>query len=84
MYGRLSKHVAVNGRFVCPQITITVLRHEKPAEEIEVELQKKPGKGAGFCMRGFVSGKGAYVWDLVSYPFPLSHSYFFFGLTAVL
>ncbi|XP_025158990.1 uncharacterized protein LOC105190328 isoform X5 [Harpegnathos saltator] len=58
-------HVALLKASLSGTITMTVLRHEKPADEIDVELQKKPGKGAGFCMRGFVSGKGAYVWDLL-------------------
>ncbi|XP_032689961.1 uncharacterized protein LOC116853160 isoform X4 [Odontomachus brunneus] len=58
-------HIALLKASLSGTITITVLRHEKPAVELDVELQKKPGKGAGFCMRGFVSGKGAYVWDLL-------------------
>lgn len=49
-----------------PQITMTVHRQEKPEEEIDVELQKKSGKGAGLCLTGYKSGKGAYVSDLVN------------------
>lgn len=44
---------------------MVVHRQEKPEEEIEVELQKKSGKGAGLCLTGYKSGKGAYVSDLV-------------------
>ena len=47
---------------------------EKGEEEIEVELQKKSGKGAGLCLTGYKSGKGAYVSDLVRFQptnFPL-------------
>ena len=46
-------------------ITMVVHRAEKPEEEIEVELQKKSGKGAGLCLTGYKSGKGAYVSDLL-------------------
>ncbi|XP_029038727.2 uncharacterized protein LOC114874016 [Osmia bicornis bicornis] len=46
-------------------ITMIVHRQEKPEEEIEVELQKKSGKGAGLCLTGYKSGKGAYVSDLL-------------------
>lgn len=42
-----------------------VLRHEKPTEEYEVEIQKKSGRGAGICFAAFRSGKGAYVTELV-------------------
>jgi hypothetical protein len=45
---------------------MTVLRHEKPAEEYEVEIQKKSGKGAGLCFAAFWSNKGVYVKELVS------------------
>lgn len=45
---------------------MTVLRHEKPTEEYEVEIQKKSGRGAGICFAAFRSGKGAYVTELVS------------------
>ena len=38
---------------------------DKGEEMIEVELQKKSGKGAGLCLTGYKSGKGAYVSDLV-------------------
>ena len=38
---------------------------DKGEEIIEVELQKKSGKGAGLCLTGYKSGKGAYVSDLV-------------------
>lgn len=62
-------------RFVDLQITISVLRHEKPAEEYEVEIQKKSGRGAGICFAAFRSGKGAYVSELVSVLL-----YFFFFL----
>lgn len=34
-------------------------------EDIEVELNKKAGKGAGLCLTGYKSGKGAYVSDMV-------------------
>lgn len=44
---------------------MVVHRQEKGEEEIEVELQKKSGKGAGLCLTGYKSGKGAYVSDLV-------------------
>lgn len=44
---------------------MVVHRAEKSEEEIEVELQKKSGKGAGLCLTGYKSGKGAYVSDLV-------------------
>ncbi|XP_076682562.1 uncharacterized protein LOC143376298 isoform X3 [Andrena cerasifolii] len=46
-------------------ITMVVHRAEKSEEEIEVELQKKSGKGAGLCLTGYKSGKGAYVSDLL-------------------
>jgi hypothetical protein len=46
---------------------MTVLRHEKSAEEYEVEIQKKTGRGAGICFAAFRSGKGAYVTELVSW-----------------
>ncbi|XP_076395996.1 multiple PDZ domain protein isoform X1 [Megachile rotundata] len=46
-------------------IVMVVHRQEKPEEEIEVELQKKSGKGAGLCLTGYKSGKGAYVSDLI-------------------
>lgn len=46
-------------------ITMVVHRQEKGEEEIEVELQKKSGKGAGLCLTGYKSGKGAYVSDLL-------------------
>ncbi|XP_072746135.1 multiple PDZ domain protein isoform X2 [Anoplolepis gracilipes] len=46
-------------------ITMTVLRHEKPTEEYEVEIQKKSGRGAGICFAAFRSGKGAYVTELM-------------------
>lgn len=52
-------------QFVCLQITMMVLRHEKPTEEYEVEIQKKSGRGAGICFAAFRSGKGAYVTELV-------------------
>lgn len=58
----------------CLQITMVVHRQEKGEEEIEVELQKKSGKGAGLCLTGYKSGKGAYVSDLVRFQptnFPL-------------
>lgn len=42
-----------------------VLRHEKPNEEYEVEIQKKIGRGAGICFATFRNGKGAYVSELV-------------------
>ncbi|XP_039304524.1 uncharacterized protein LOC105196259 isoform X2 [Solenopsis invicta] len=45
-------------------IVMTVLRHEKPAEEYEVEIQKKSGKGAGLCFAAFWSNKGVYVKEL--------------------
>lgn len=45
---------------------MTVLRHEKPTEEYEVEIQKKSGRGAGVCFAAFRSGKGAYVSELVN------------------
>ncbi|XP_020285620.1 uncharacterized protein LOC109855592 isoform X2 [Pseudomyrmex gracilis] len=45
-------------------IIMSVLRHEKPAEEYEVEIQKKSGRGAGICFAAFRSGKGAYVSEL--------------------
>lgn len=45
---------------------MTVLRHEKPAEEYEVEIQKKSGKGAGLCFAAFWNNKGVYVKELVS------------------
>ncbi|XP_043504297.1 uncharacterized protein LOC122525516 [Polistes fuscatus] len=48
-------------------IVMVVHRSDKPPEELEVELQKKSGKGAGLCLTGFKSGKGAYVSDLVRY-----------------
>jgi len=44
-----------------------VLRHEKSAEEYEIEIQKKTGRGAGICFAAFRSGKGAYVTELVSW-----------------
>ncbi|EFN61429.1 InaD-like protein [Camponotus floridanus] len=44
---------------------MTVLRHEKPTEEYEVEIQKKSGRGAGICFAAFRSGKGAYVTELM-------------------
>ncbi|KAG5314642.1 INAD protein, partial [Pseudoatta argentina] len=47
-------------------ITMTVLRHEKPAEEYEVEIQKKSGKGAGLCFAAFWSNKGVYVKELTA------------------
>ncbi|KAH0953999.1 hypothetical protein HN011_006386 [Eciton burchellii] len=47
-------------------ITMTVLRHEKSAEEYEVEIQKKTGRGAGICFAAFRSGKGAYVTELTA------------------
>ncbi|XP_012055208.1 PREDICTED: uncharacterized protein LOC105618277 [Atta cephalotes] len=47
-------------------ITMTVFRHEKPAEEYEVEIQKKSGKGAGLCFAAFWSNKGVYVKELVT------------------
>ncbi|XP_011338952.1 uncharacterized protein LOC105280265 isoform X3 [Ooceraea biroi] len=47
-------------------ITMTVLRHEKPAEEYEVEIQKKTGRGAGICFAAYRSGKGAYVSELTA------------------
>ena len=43
-----------------------VLREEKKLEEIEVELQQKPGKGIGLCITAYASGKGAYVSELVN------------------
>ncbi|XP_014610897.1 PREDICTED: uncharacterized protein LOC106790479 isoform X3 [Polistes canadensis] len=46
-------------------IVMVVHRSDKPPEELEVELQKKSGKGAGLCLTGFKSGKGAYVSDLL-------------------
>ncbi|XP_029662223.1 inaD-like protein isoform X1 [Formica exsecta] len=46
-------------------IMMTVLRHEKPTEEYEVEIQKKSGRGAGICFAAFRSGKGAYVTELM-------------------
>ncbi|XP_060813970.1 inactivation-no-after-potential D protein [Bombus pascuorum] len=46
-------------------IIMVVHRHEKGEEEIDVELQKKSGKGAGLCLTGYKSGKGAYVSDLL-------------------
>ncbi|CAL7939331.1 unnamed protein product [Xylocopa violacea] len=46
-------------------ITMVVHRHEKAEEEIDVELQKKSGKGVGLCLTGYKSGKGAYVSDLL-------------------
>lgn len=46
---------------------MVVHRHEKGEEEIDVELQKKSGKGAGLCLTGYKSGKGAYVSDLVCF-----------------
>ncbi|KAG7205615.1 hypothetical protein KM043_007578 [Ampulex compressa] len=46
-------------------IVMMVYRDEKPTEELDVELQKKAGKGAGLCLTGFKSGKGAYVSDLL-------------------
>ncbi|XP_076762944.1 multiple PDZ domain protein [Xylocopa sonorina] len=46
-------------------ITMLVHRHEKAEEEIDVELQKKSGKGVGLCLTGYKSGKGAYVSDLL-------------------
>ncbi|CAK9832612.1 Multiple PDZ domain protein [Anthophora retusa] len=46
-------------------ITMLVYRQEKGEEEIEVEIQKKSGKGAGLCLTGYKSGKGAYVSDLL-------------------
>ncbi|KAK2587530.1 hypothetical protein KPH14_003668 [Odynerus spinipes] len=46
-------------------IVMVVHRSDKPPEEVEVELQKKSGKGAGLCLTGFKSGKGAYVSDLL-------------------
>ncbi|XP_015174263.1 PREDICTED: uncharacterized protein LOC107065261 isoform X4 [Polistes dominula] len=46
-------------------IVMVVHRSDKPSEELEVELQKKSGKGAGLCLTGFKSGKGAYVSDLL-------------------
>ncbi|KAL6432427.1 hypothetical protein ACFW04_006782 [Cataglyphis niger] len=46
-------------------ITMMVLRHEKPTEEYEVEIQKKSGRGAGICFAAFRSGKGAYVTELM-------------------
>lgn len=49
--------------------TIIMVVHRPPAdkgeETIEVELQKKSGKGAGLCLTGYKSGKGAYVSDLL-------------------
>ncbi|KAF3425638.1 hypothetical protein E2986_13104 [Frieseomelitta varia] len=49
---------------------ITMLVHRPPSDKgeeiIEVELQKKSGKGAGLCLTGYKSGKGAYVSDLGS------------------
>ncbi|XP_018401347.1 PREDICTED: microtubule-associated protein futsch [Cyphomyrmex costatus] len=47
-------------------IMMTVLRHEKPAEEYEVEIQKKSGKGAGLCFAAFWSNKGVYVKELTA------------------
>ncbi|KYN37041.1 Multiple PDZ domain protein, partial [Trachymyrmex septentrionalis] len=47
-------------------ITMTVFRHEKPAEEYEVEIQKKSGKGAGLCFAAFWSNKGVYVKELTA------------------
>ncbi|XP_024873680.1 uncharacterized protein LOC112455763 isoform X2 [Temnothorax curvispinosus] len=47
-------------------ITMTVLRHEKPTEEYEVEIQKKSGKGAGLCFAAFWSNKGVYVKELTA------------------
>ncbi|XP_035738823.1 uncharacterized protein LOC118448950 isoform X2 [Vespa mandarinia] len=46
-------------------IIMVVHRSDKSPEEVEVELQKKSGKGAGLCLTGFKSGKGAYVSDLL-------------------
>ncbi|XP_017887387.2 inaD-like protein [Ceratina calcarata] len=48
--------------------TITMKVHRpatKGEEDIEVELQKKSGKGAGLCLTGYKGGKGAYVSDLL-------------------
>ncbi|XP_036145834.1 uncharacterized protein LOC105834064 isoform X3 [Monomorium pharaonis] len=47
-------------------IVMTILRHEKPAEEYEVEIQKKSGKGAGLCFAAFWSNKGVYVKELTA------------------
>ncbi|XP_011881700.1 PREDICTED: uncharacterized protein LOC105569668 [Vollenhovia emeryi] len=47
-------------------ITMSVLRHEKPTEEYEVEIQKKSGKGAGLCFAAFWSNKGVYVKELTA------------------
>ncbi|XP_011636408.1 uncharacterized protein LOC105426733 [Pogonomyrmex barbatus] len=47
-------------------ITMTVLRHEKPAEEYDVEIQKKSGKGAGLCFAAFWNKKGVYVTELTA------------------
>ncbi|XP_024938329.1 uncharacterized protein LOC107265201 [Cephus cinctus] len=45
-------------------IHMIVLREDKALEEIDVEIQKKSGKGAGLCITGFKSGIGAYVSDM--------------------
>ncbi|XP_070514878.1 multiple PDZ domain protein isoform X2 [Cardiocondyla obscurior] len=47
-------------------ITMTVLRHEKPTEEYEVEIQKKSGKGAGLCFAAFWNNQGVYVKELTA------------------
>lgn len=57
------------------QIHMIVLREEKKLEEIEVELQQKPGRGIGLCIIGFSSGKGAYVSELVIHWKNVRHSW---------
>lgn len=42
-----------------------VVHRSGKTEDIEVELNKKAGKGAGLCLTGYKSGKGAYVSDMV-------------------
>lgn len=45
---------------------MTVLRNGETTEDVEVDLQKKVGKGIGLCITGFNDGKGVYISDMVS------------------
>ncbi|KAK0072170.1 hypothetical protein PV326_000358 [Microctonus aethiopoides] len=43
---------------------MTVLRSAETTEDVEVDLQKKVGKGIGLCITGFNDGKGVYISDM--------------------
>ncbi|KAF7989727.1 hypothetical protein HCN44_008401 [Aphidius gifuensis] len=46
-------------------IKINVLQDEPKTEQVDVELQRKPGKGVGISLTGFKNGNGAYITELL-------------------